>query len=837
MIHIPKLPISLVFAFLVLLGTLAQAQTVHWESDPGNPSALQLVFTDCVPDGDPELPDLPGATLSYLGSQQNTSIVNFQVTRTATLSYLVRSRQSGPVNIPAFSVKTNRGPIQVAAFNAAAPAAPLESVASSKLIPERTSVWAGEVFGLTYQLSASRRNNPQVNQTFDWNPAPLVAEDWSKPEVTEAVTNGERQLQIEYRTRVVGRQPNILKLEAASHLMNIQTGNVGFGLFQQPRMEPVSVTSDQPVIEVKALPPSPAGFTGAVGQFTLQSKVVPERATVGEPVTWTLELQGTGNWPDIAGLPSREVSNDFQVVQPKAKRTPAEGKLFDVSLTEDVVLVPTKSGNYTLGPISFVYFDPRSGGYRTLTAPRTTLAIAPAGAPRFNVMPPEDAGAPAAGSAASLIAGGDEPPRSTVAAPPTPEGIPRDPLPGTTAVGVPLSTPVFVTSLLAPLAALVLFWLGLALRQAHKTDPVGPRRAARSRLVRILADIQRADPAERRALLLSWQRESALLWQVPRAAPPPNAIADPTWSRLWAEADQALYGAAMPLPADWVARAQEAVVAKALPTFKPWRLFLPQNLMPFAALIGCGFLLVGTAASVIAASTPAAGDALGAYRQGDFAAAEKIWRARLAAAPTDWIARHNLGLALAQQERTGEAVAHAAAAFAQQPNHPSVKWHLILLTEKAGFAPSAFLPFLQGSAMPSIASLGSPAWWQWVAIAGAALAAAALGWDIFNAYGAKRRGHYSAAGILLAVALVGCSLAITAWRQYGLAADARAVTVARSGTLRSIPTEADTSQKTTALAAGSMAIADDTFLGWTHLQFENGQSGWVRKEELVAIWK
>ena len=29
-------------------------------------------------------------------------------------------------------------------------------------------------------------------------------------------------------------------------------------------------------------------------------------AAVGEPVTWTLELSGTGNWPEIAGLPSRD---------------------------------------------------------------------------------------------------------------------------------------------------------------------------------------------------------------------------------------------------------------------------------------------------------------------------------------------------------------------------------------------------------------------------------------------------------------------------------------------------------------------------------------------------
>jgi len=51
---------------------------------------------------------------------------------------------------------------------------------------------------------------------------------------------------------------------------------------------------------------------------------------------------------DVTGLPQREVSNDFQVVQPKSKRTMKDAALFEGSLSEDVVLVPTKPGTYRL---------------------------------------------------------------------------------------------------------------------------------------------------------------------------------------------------------------------------------------------------------------------------------------------------------------------------------------------------------------------------------------------------------------------------------------------------------------------------------------------------------
>jgi hypothetical protein len=72
---------------------------------------------------------------------------------------------------------------------------------------------------------------------------------------------------------------------------------------------------------------------------------------------------------------------------------------------------------------------------------------------------------------------------------------------------------------------------------------------------------------------------------------------------------------------------------------------------------------------------------------------------------------------------------------------------------------------------------------------------------------------------------------------YGTAANGDAVIVARAISLRSIPTEVDTTQKSSPLSAGSLALTDKSFLGWRRLVFDHGQTGWVRKEEIVPIWK
>ena len=43
--------------------------------------------------------------------------------------------------------------------------------------------------------------------------------------------------------------------------------------------------------------------------------------------------------------------------------------------------------------------------------------------------------------------------------------------------------------------------------------------------------------------------------------------------------------------------------------------------------------------------------------------------------------------------------------------------------------------------------------------------------------------------------------------------------------------------KTTPLSAGSIAVAGKTFLGWTKLSFPGGQTGWVRTEDLIPLYR
>src|SRR6478735_5515898 len=331
----------------------ALAQSVRWDPPGGSlgfnqVGQLALVFEDCEPDGEPKLPSVDG--LQVAGPRYTIG--------------------DAPVGNSGLSV---------------------DDISSATLETPQKSVWAGEVFPLTYHLDVVRRYFHSLASNVEWAAAPAVADDWTKPDPAETLIRGERRVISEQTTRASIKQPGIYTLKPASQLVNLMVGSTAFGLFSQPNVEQRQIDSKPLELTVKPLPSAPPEFSGAVGEFSFASKVVPTSAGVGEPITWTLELTGVGNWPDIGGLPQREVSNDFQVVQPKSKRTMKDGTLFEGALSEDVVLVPTRPGTYRLAPVRFSYFDPKTGSYKSITSDAVTVTVSGTSAP---VQPPANSGAP-----------------------------------------------------------------------------------------------------------------------------------------------------------------------------------------------------------------------------------------------------------------------------------------------------------------------------------------------------------------------------------------------------------------------------------------------------------
>jgi hypothetical protein len=668
--------------------------------------------------------------------------------------------------------------------------------------PPARPVWAGEVFDLTLAWRVDWATFGNLEGPLTWKSDPLVAEPWGEPALRDAPSSGAASSAvIQLKTRAMALAPGALSLQPARQVMVLRTGTVRTDEYERAITAPTPVEGARGALNVRPLPTAPQGFSGAVGRFTLKSALAQPEVKVGDSVTWTVVLAGEGNWPAIRGLPSRQVSRDFDVVgAPKLKEDPG-AKLFDRSLREEVTLVPLRAGRYVLGAVEMIIFDPETGRYQRLQAPPITVDVQPG--------PGGDLGLPASDAGHPRAAPDEE------ALPPLLKGT-------GTSVAPPADLPWLLGLAAAPVAILGL-WLLLALQRAYERDPDRVARGAHSRLRATLDRFARTtDVAERRRLVRAWQRDVALRWKLGRAAPVPESFGEHDgWRALWVEADRFLYARAGDMAPDWGERAQRLWSEQGPPPpFAPSTTFRPANLLPAVCAVGVVLACCALPKPSMAQS-----------------AAEGSIRASLHANPLDWRARHNLAVTLAAQKRWDEAAGQAAVAWIQQPAAPETRALWTRTAREGGYSlePGSSVPRPSGWRGRAIA-VASPAGWRWMALAFAWVGVGGAATLLFARFHGGRRPLMAIGAALVVVAACGGVAAAAALSAYGVLARPDAVLVWKAAPLRALPVYTPAESAPAQLAAGVAGRVDRSFLGWRRVRFSDGRAGWLRQEALIWVW-
>ena len=128
-----------------------------------------------------------------------------------------------------------------------------------------------------------------------------------------------------------------------------------------------SIMSGSASMAVSALPqPTPTGFSGAVGQYSISASVSPLEVAAGDAVTLKVMLRGTtrpGSIGDIE-LPPMPGIEAFTPEKNVSSDTSAAG--LAAVKTFKFLLIPREEGTATIPAIAFPYFDPGSASYKTI---------------------------------------------------------------------------------------------------------------------------------------------------------------------------------------------------------------------------------------------------------------------------------------------------------------------------------------------------------------------------------------------------------------------------------------------------------------------------------------
>jgi len=129
-------------------------------------------------------------------------------------------------------------------------------------------------------------------------------------------------------------------------------------------------------ISIKPLPPNaPAGFSGAVGNLSLNASIDKENVKTGDAVTLKVKISGQGNLKLIDPFPL-DLPDDIDVFDPKISdniNVSASG--MSGSKVFEYYLIPNTPGNYKIKPVVFSYFDLNEKKYKTLESEQFTINV------------------------------------------------------------------------------------------------------------------------------------------------------------------------------------------------------------------------------------------------------------------------------------------------------------------------------------------------------------------------------------------------------------------------------------------------------------------------------
>ena len=130
-------------------------------------------------------------------------------------------------------------------------------------------------------------------------------------------------------------------------------------------------------IKVKPLPQKdkPDSFNGAVGEFNFVSELENDHLKANDALTLKIKINGRGNI-ELVSAPEVKFPPDFETYDPKINSNiKVNSAGVSGSKTFEYLAIPRASGDFTIGPAEFSYFNPKDGKYHSFTSGELKVTV------------------------------------------------------------------------------------------------------------------------------------------------------------------------------------------------------------------------------------------------------------------------------------------------------------------------------------------------------------------------------------------------------------------------------------------------------------------------------
>jgi hypothetical protein len=128
-------------------------------------------------------------------------------------------------------------------------------------------------------------------------------------------------------------------------------------------------------IDVQPLPGNaPASFSGAVGEFTMNSQLNTTKTKTNEPVSLKVDISGSGNI-QLLNVPEINLPSGFEKYEPKTNEEVNRTGRVSGKKSIEYLIVPRTAGEKEIAPLEFSYFNPAKKAYVTLHTPSYTIKV------------------------------------------------------------------------------------------------------------------------------------------------------------------------------------------------------------------------------------------------------------------------------------------------------------------------------------------------------------------------------------------------------------------------------------------------------------------------------